>query len=184
MMFYVFSKKYRYSYILLKKPKQYLVECFNRLFRCNQTCNVLVGIMMSASCYVTSASHYQRRPLMYIRGLIPRSWPRQFRLSCESVEFESWHQITNWSLYYTGEPLYHSIAPNLVGFGWSRPVKVLHHATTIHCFSCFLFTRNRQNRNRVLWNICAGVRRRSPSSEVVWTEQSYDLFRNKMPGTA
>ena len=30
---------------------------------------------------VTSASRYQRRPSMYIQGLIPRNWPRQFRLA-------------------------------------------------------------------------------------------------------
>ena len=29
---------------------------------------------------VTSASHNQSRSLMYIRGLIPRNWPRQFFL--------------------------------------------------------------------------------------------------------
>ena len=43
-----------------------------------------------------------------------------------------------------------------------------------------LITSNRQNRNQVLWNICAGVLWRTPSSEVVWTEQSHDLFRNKI----
>ena len=30
--------------------------------------------------YVTSASRYQSRSSMYIRGLLPRNWPRQFRL--------------------------------------------------------------------------------------------------------
>ena len=29
--------------------------------------------VMSASCYVTSASRYQNRSSMYIRGLIPRN---------------------------------------------------------------------------------------------------------------
>ena len=29
------------------------------------------------------------------------------------------------------------------------------------------FTPNMQNRNQVCWNICAGVRRSTPSSEVV-----------------
>ena len=36
--------------------------------------------MTSVSRYVTSASRYQSRHTMYIRGLIPRNWPRQFRL--------------------------------------------------------------------------------------------------------
>ena len=43
-----------------------------------------------------------------------------------------------------------------------------------------LFTPNRQNRNQACWNICAGVRRSTPYSEVVWTEQSRGLFQNKM----
>ena len=41
-------------------------------------------------------------------------------------------------------------------------------------------TPNRQNRNQVRWNICAGVRWSTPSSKVVQTEQSRDLFQNKM----
>ena len=41
-------------------------------------------------------------------------------------------------------------------------------------------TPNRQNRNQVRWNTCAGVLRSTPSSKVVQTEQSRDLFRNKM----
>ena len=40
-------------------------------------------------------------------------------------------------------------------------------------------TPNRQNRNQVHWNICAGVRRSTPSSEVVQTEQSRDLFQKR-----
>ena len=40
-------------------------------------------------------------------------------------------------------------------------------------------TPNRQNRNQVCWNICAGVRRSTPSSEVVQTEQSRDLFQKR-----
>ena len=39
-------------------------------------------------------------------------------------------------------------------------------------------TPNRQNRNQVRWNTCAGVRRSTPSSKVVQTEQSRDLFQN------
>ena len=42
------------------------------------------------------------------------------------------------------------------------------------------FTRARQNTNQVHRNICAGVLQRTPSSELVWTEQSRALFQNKM----
>ena len=45
-------------------------------------------------------------------------------------------------------------------------------------------TPNRQNRNQVRWNICAGVRRSTPSSEVVQTEQSRDLFQKRWRITA
>ena len=41
-------------------------------------------------------------------------------------------------------------------------------------------TPNRHNRNQVCWNTCAGVCRSTPSSKVVRTEQSRDLFQNKM----
>ena len=51
-----------------------LVECCNSLFSCIQTC-YCVGMVS-----VPSASRYQSRSSMYIRGLIPRIWPRQFRL--------------------------------------------------------------------------------------------------------
>ena len=40
-------------------------------------------------------------------------------------------------------------------------------------------TPNKQNRNQVLWNICAGVRRSTPSFVVVQTEQSRDLFQKR-----
>ena len=40
-------------------------------------------------------------------------------------------------------------------------------------------TPNRQNRNQVRWNICAGVRRSTPPFEVVQTEQSRDLFQKR-----
>ena len=40
-------------------------------------------------------------------------------------------------------------------------------------------TPNRQNRNQVRWNLCAGVRRSTPSFEVVQTEQSRDLFQKR-----
>ena len=91
---YVFySIKYHNSIILLKtnkKKKQkkkkkkkrsltsFIVSCgmLYRLFRCNRTC-YCIGMVS-----VTSASRYQRGPSMFIRGLIPRKWPRQFRLLC------------------------------------------------------------------------------------------------------
>ena len=67
-----FSKKYRYSHILLKKHKLHL----SRLFCCNHTCYCVNMVsMISASRYITSASfyhlRYQSRSQMYIRGLIP-----------------------------------------------------------------------------------------------------------------
>ena len=40
----------------------------------------LVIVLVSASRYVASASRYRSSPSMYIRGLIPRIWPRQFRM--------------------------------------------------------------------------------------------------------
>ena len=40
-------------------------------------------------------------------------------------------------------------------------------------------TPNRQNRNQVRWNICAGVRQSTPSFEVVQTDQSRDLFQKR-----
>ena len=79
------SIKYRYSDILLKKQSKlhlkHLVECCNRLFRCNQTC-YCVGMVpvTSVSRYVTSGSRYQSRSSMYIRGLIPQNCTRQFQL--------------------------------------------------------------------------------------------------------
>ena len=42
------------------------------------------------------------------------------------------------------------------------------------------FTPNRQYRNQVHRNICSRVLWRTPSSEAIWTEQSCDLFQNKM----
>ena len=48
------------------------MECCNHLFRCNQT-GYYIGMVsvMSESQYITSASRYQSRSSMYIRGLIP-----------------------------------------------------------------------------------------------------------------
>ena len=36
------------------------------------------------------------------------------------------------------------------------------------------------DRNQVHWNIYGGVLQHTPSSEVVWSEESHDLFQNKM----
>ena len=68
-----FLIKYRYNDILLKKLKLFLhlVECYKRMIRCNRTFNCI------GMAFVTSASRYQSRSLMYIRELIPRNWPRQ-----------------------------------------------------------------------------------------------------------
>ena len=65
-----FSIKYRYSNTLLKN----INFIFNRLFCCNYTCHcVRMVYVTSASRDVASASRYQRRSLMYIRGLIPQN---------------------------------------------------------------------------------------------------------------
>ena len=41
---------------------------------------VLATFCDLTSHYLTSVTRYQSRSSMYIRGLIPRNWPRQFRL--------------------------------------------------------------------------------------------------------
>ena len=57
------------------------MECCNRLFCCNQTCYCIgMASVTSSSRYVASASRYQSRSPMYIQGLIPPNWPKQFRL--------------------------------------------------------------------------------------------------------
>ena len=72
---HVFSIKYRYSDILLKK-KQHKLH-LSRLFCCNHACYCVNMVSVtSASRYIKSASRYhpriQSRSSMYIRGLIPR----------------------------------------------------------------------------------------------------------------
>ena len=64
---YDFSIKYHFSDILLKN----INFIHNHLFCCNHIC-YCVGMVSvtSGSCYITSASHYQGRSLMNIRGLI------------------------------------------------------------------------------------------------------------------
>ena len=72
-----FSIKYHYSDILLKKENSFI---YNYSFHHNHTCYCVDMVSVtSASRYVTSASRYQSRSSMYIRGLIPRIWPRLFR---------------------------------------------------------------------------------------------------------
>ena len=41
---------------------------------------ILKWILSGNPDYVMSASHYQSRFAMYIRGLIPRNWPRPFQM--------------------------------------------------------------------------------------------------------
>ena len=64
----------------------FIVECCKRLFCCNHTC-YRVGMVS-----VTSSSRYQSRSLMYIRGLIPRNWPRQLRLDCHLNRHKAFFQ--------------------------------------------------------------------------------------------
>ena len=66
----------KYSDILLKKHKLHLYPFVLLQHTC---CCVGMVSVTSEPRYVTSASHYQSRSSMYIRGLIPRKWPRQFR---------------------------------------------------------------------------------------------------------
>ena len=54
--------------------------CCYHLFCCCRTYCIGMIYVTSASRYVTTASSYQSRLSMYIRGLIPRNCPRQFRL--------------------------------------------------------------------------------------------------------
>ena len=57
------------------------MEKCNHSLRCNRSCYCIDMVSVtSALRYVTLASH-ESRSSMYIRGLIQRNWPRQFRLS-------------------------------------------------------------------------------------------------------
>ena len=71
----MFSIKYRYSVILLKKKQHTHKLHLSCLICCNHICMVSVT---SASRYITPASRYQPRyqssSSMYIRGLIPRNF--------------------------------------------------------------------------------------------------------------
>ena len=76
----IFSIKYRYSDILLKKTTT-INFIYNCLFYCNHTCYCVNMVSVtSASRYITSVSgyhpRYQRRSSMYIRGLIPRNFAK------------------------------------------------------------------------------------------------------------
>ena len=67
------------------------------LFRCNQTC-YCVGMVS-----VAPASRYQSRHSMYILGLIPRNWPRQFRLMVMVIcgfRYQQWsHEGLKFQIY-------------------------------------------------------------------------------------
>ena len=76
MKFMFFSIKYRYSDISLKN-NSFIAMFKTVLF----TAITLVIVLVS----VTSASRYQIRSSMNIRGLIPRKWPRRFRLLVRTV---------------------------------------------------------------------------------------------------
>ena len=53
---------------------------------CNHTCYFVGMVSVTpASRYVTSASCYQSRSSMYIRGLIQQNWPRRFGLNRKPV---------------------------------------------------------------------------------------------------
>ena len=82
MKFMYFSIKNSAIAILYWKNINFI---YNRLFCCNHTYCVGIVSVTSASHYVTSASHYQSRSSMFIRGWIPRNWPRQFRLVIWSI---------------------------------------------------------------------------------------------------
>ena len=62
-------------HILSSFISMFILECCN-----SHTC-YCVGMVS-----VTSASRYQSRPWMYIRGLIPRNGPSQFRLQSEELK--------------------------------------------------------------------------------------------------
>ena len=68
----------------------------------------------SALRYGTSASHYQSRPSMNIRGLIPRNWPRRFRLQ------NQWNRV--WCCF---KILYDLVTSLFIGDG-QCPIKLAH----------------------------------------------------------
>ena len=87
---YVFSIKYRYSDIPLKKPHKLHLS---RLFSCNHTCCCVNMVSMtSASRYIKAASRYhpryQSRSSMYIRGLIPRNFAEL--AEAVPIGYDSW----------------------------------------------------------------------------------------------
>ena len=69
----------KYLYFIEKKTTQ---TSFMNVRLAAVTLVICVGMVSvtSASRYVTSASGYQGNSPMYIRNLIPRNWPRKFRL--------------------------------------------------------------------------------------------------------
>ena len=86
-----------------------------------------------------------------------------------------------WSLKLEDKPSY--LTTFNTSFGRYRYLRVPFGLNWGRLDLAVLFTPStpyRYNRNQVHWNTCAGVRRSTPSSKVVQTEQSRDLFQNKM----
>ena len=75
------------------------MECCNRLFCCSRTCDYIGMVSVtSVSRNVTSASSYQSRPSMYIRGLISYNWWRLFWLHWNCLLLLSTIKL-QWSTY-------------------------------------------------------------------------------------
>ena len=82
---YIQKKKKKYCKNKMKNTKKKKMEKKN-LFAC-WCCDAMIGMVsvMSVSRYVMSTSGNQSRSFMYIQGLIPQNWPRQFRLPATYV---------------------------------------------------------------------------------------------------
>ena len=80
---------------------------YNRLFCCNHNCNCVGMISVtSASLYVTSASRYQSRSSMYIRGVI--TWNSTELAEAVPIENNPNTMILVWSVFnvYMTKPEY------------------------------------------------------------------------------
>ena len=80
------------------------------------------------------------------------------------------HVVVSWLLALT--------VPK--SFFWSDHLRSLYWGRLDLAVLCTPSTQNRQNRNQVRQNTCTGIRRSTPSSKVVQTEQSRDIFQNKI----
>ena len=67
------------------KKKGIQNDCVSFAFKYTCYCVGMVS-MESVLRYATSASRYKSRSSMYIRGLIPRNWPRQLQLGLKRVK--------------------------------------------------------------------------------------------------